>query len=126
MYELAHVVPLPLHQTKFLIVPNYILYDQNGQILPFEKKWPKIHQTYICENTLAETNLVNIHCLKGILYEQTATCDIKDIGQQEIIKEVEQRHIFIFNTVKTNISSSCREPFSISGNGVRAQHAIIH
>ncbi|XP_033153067.1 probable kinetochore protein NDC80 [Drosophila mauritiana] len=33
IFQLAHVVPRPLHQTKFLITPNYILYNQNDQVM---------------------------------------------------------------------------------------------
>jgi len=116
MYTLTHIVPLPLNKTKFLIVPNYILHDKDKQILYVEDKCPKIHRTYICEGARTQTKLINIHCLDGILRNQTATCDVKDVGQQEMIKEIEQRYIFIFNTINTHITSSCQEPFTINGS----------
>jgi len=115
MYSLTHIVPLPLNKTKFLIVPNHIVYDRNNEILCLEEKCPKIHRTYICEGARTHITLVNVHCLKGILHNQTTTCDVKGVGQQEIIKGIEPRHIIILNTINTNVTSSFRKPFSING-----------
>jgi len=62
MYSLTHIVPLPLNKTKFLIVPNHIVYDRNNEILCLEEKCPKIHRTYICEDARTHTTLVNVNC----------------------------------------------------------------
>lgn len=67
---------------------------------------------------MSESPSDNQQCLKGILNEETTTCDIKDIGSEEIIKEIEQRHIIVFNTINRTITSTCGRPKRINGSAI--------
>lgn len=115
-YELIHIVPLPINKTKILILPKYVIHNQAGIIKEISSKCPKVHQSYICEDNI--TPAINQQCLKGILNEETTTCDIKDIGSEEIIKEIEQLHIIVFNTINTTITSTCGRPKRINGSAI--------
>lgn len=50
---------------------------------------------------------IKTECLNNIHKMETANFKTKDIGNQEIIKEVEPAHILILNTQNTTVESNC-------------------
>jgi len=118
VYQFSHIVPLPINESKFLILPKYMAYHDAKDVHYFMNKCNRVDKHYICENLLSIRDNPETECLNSIFTLNAANCKVKDVGNKEIITEIEPGHILILNTVNSTIASNCTTKFSIKGSAL--------
>lgn len=119
IYTLSHLINLPINGSHFLILPKFILHDNNFNFTTsFQEKCPRIHGTYICDPRLAENIMYNKECVKQIKLGMKPSCEAKNVDTDEIVVEPEQQWIVVISRNQTWAEPSCAEPFLIEGTTI--------
>lgn len=116
-YKLAHTIPIPLNKTKYLQIPNYILFNKDV-LKSVKEKCDKVHEQYICKSKLEDIPNGDERCLRSIANADLAVCDAVEVDDKERILEPEKGKIFVLNRIRSQIHSNCMKPFQVTGNAI--------
>jgi len=96
VYQLYHVIPIPINGTHLLVVPNHVAINKY-KISFFNNQCSKVHETFICESEELGVDTKGKECLRKILMNKPQICDSVNLEGREMVLASEDGHIFIFN-----------------------------
>jgi len=110
IYQLYHVIPIPINGTHLLVIPNYVAINKY-KISFFNNQCSKVHETFICEELCVY--IKEEECLRKILMNKPQICDSVSLEGREMVLAPEDGHIFIFNALDLPVNN--REDMTVSG-----------
>lgn len=112
-FILSHIIPLPINETRQIITPNYIVYNDKS-INYYNDKCFKLENIYICKNPIKSEPFEQSLCLGKLIRNQQPRCDIKDVGRLETIYQPENNFVLFINTPLVSVESDCGKAVNIT------------
>lgn len=105
-YQFYHIIPLPINETKTIIIEPYVLYNE-FKIIYATEKCPKIENIYFCSKFKNAEATSSSRCIGQLFKNQDANCVINDTGKIQSIWQPEPNLILFINVPKTKIETTC-------------------
>jgi len=105
VYQLYHVIPIPINGTRLIVIPNYVAINKYKKSF-FNNQCSKVHETFICESEELGVVIKGKECLRKILMNKPPICDSVNLEGREMVLAPEDGHMFIFNALDLPVNKS--------------------
>lgn len=119
-YYMAHIIPLPINNTKTLHTKPFIIHNQR-KIQYFDEACRKMGKTFYCEESLYQEEIKDSHCIGNLLQHKPAECRLIEGTHISDILQPEPNYVLLVNVPVTEINSSC-EVKNLKINGTKLIH----
>lgn len=119
-YYMAHIIPLPINNTKTLHTKPFIIHNQR-KIQYFDEACRKMGKTFYCEESLYQEEIKDSHCIGNLLQHKPAECRLIEGTHISDILQPEPNYVLLVNVPVTEINSSC-EVENLKINGTKLIH----
>lgn len=105
-FNFYHIIPLPINDTKQIIIKPYVIYNENT-VHYFDTTCTKLEQTYYCPTSQHQETIKESACLGQLLSNKIPRCAINNVGKISKIWQPEDNYIILINVLKTLVNSTC-------------------
>jgi len=127
VYQLYHVIPIPINRTHLLVIPNYVAINKY-KISFFNNQSSKVHEPFICESEELGVDKKGKECFRKILMNKPPICYSVNLEGREMVLAPEDGHILIFNALDLPVNNTCGEKYancSIEINGIKYDGQVM-
>lgn len=114
-YKIARLIPLPINNKYFVMIPNYLIYKNNVNKYYLTQNCPKVDDTFICNKDAYINTPQNDTCTQQLLDSKNSSCDVQERGPVADVFEAEKGYIFAFNA--NNLKAQLKNGSEITING---------